>query len=373
MPKPLLRHLLFGRVRFLESEEYLAFQYKLLNIVLLSGALFTALFLIGEISKLNPLDGSIHFYSMNVFSAGALLLWLLLRGRKERYRQIAWSYQILCILEYISALLYVPQDELRILWFFTNIPGVYILLGQHPGAIITSLSIVGLAFGNAYLSAPYSPNGLATLIVAMAYQGAFFHIYGNRSISYFVRMRKSHEKLHHLATHDPLTGSLNARAYYASCEHMIHFARRHASPFSILFIDLDHFKHVNDNYGHAAGDIVLKAVAGTLAQSIRGSDALGRVGGEEFSIFLPNTSLAGAQLVAETIREKIENLCPVIASGPLKITASIGIAECSKGDQSMEEIQQQADEAMYEAKKKGRNRVSSLSQVNPVLATALAG
>lgn len=361
MPKNALRHLVFGRVKFLESEEYLAFQYKLLAIVLLTGALFTAIFLLGEVSKLNPLGGSVHLYSMCAFSSVALVLWFLLRGKKERYLWIAWSYQTACVLEYLSALAYVPQDELRVLWFFTNIPGVYILLGQRSGAVVTALTIVGLALGNPYLSAPYSPNALATLIVAMAYQGIFFHVYGNRSISYFARMRESHEKLHHMATHDTLTGALNARAYYTACEHLIHLAKRHGTPFSVLFVDLDHFKSVNDTYGHAAGDIVLKSVAQTLGSSIRNSDALGRIGGEEFSIFLPNTDLAGAIQLGESIRHSIEHLMPVIESGPLKITASIGVAECRSGSHSMQDIQHQADEAMYQAKKSGRNRVSSLN------------
>ena len=195
MPNAGFKQLLFGRVKFRESEEYLEFQYKFLAVVLISGALFTAIFLVGEASKINPLSGSVHLYSMSAFSAAALILWALLRGNKERFLWIAWMYELACLLEYVSALAFVPQDELRVLWFFTNIPGVYILLGLRPGALLTVLSAIGLGLGNVYLSAPYSPNALATLIVAMLYQGAFFHVYGSRSISYFVRMRESHEKL----------------------------------------------------------------------------------------------------------------------------------------------------------------------------------
>ncbi|MBK1681464.1 GGDEF domain-containing protein [Rhodocyclus tenuis] len=370
MPASPFACLLFGRAEFHESEEYLAFQFKLLAIVLVSGALFTALFLLGEFSRINPLSGSPHLYSMSAFTAAALILWGLLRGHKERFLWIAWSYECACLLEYVSALAFVPQDELRVLWFFTNIPGVYILLGQRAGAAITTLSVVGLAFGNASLSAPYSPNGLATLIVALVYQGVFFHIYGNRSLSYFARMRASHEKLHHMATHDTLTGVMNARAYYSACEQMILLGRRHGTPFSVLFVDLDHFKSVNDMHGHAAGDAVLKAVAGALRTSIRTSDALGRVGGEEFSIFLPDTDLLGALQLAETIRRGIEQLMPVIESGPLRISASIGVAECSDRGQSMQEIQRQADAAMYAAKQQGRNRVSTLSPQKSVVEPA---
>jgi diguanylate cyclase (GGDEF)-like protein len=204
-------------------------------------------------------------------------------------------------------------------------------------------------------------------LVALVYQGVFFHIYGNRSLSYFARMRKSHEKLHFLATHDTLTGVLNARAYYSACEHLIELGRRHGTPFSVLFVDLDHFKSVNDTHGHAAGDIVLKSVANTLRTAIRTSDALGRIGGEEFSIFLPNTDLPGALQLGETIRQAVEQLMPVIESGPLRITASIGVAQCRDRNQTMHDIQHKADEAMYIAKKKGRNRVSSLDTEKSVV------
>lgn len=363
--------LVFGRVRFDDSEEYLSFQYKLLCIVLVSGAFFTALFLLGEFSKLNPLNGSPHLYSMSAFTAAALVLWWCLRGRKQWLYPVAWAYESICILEYVSALVYVPQDELRVLWFFTNIPGVYILLGQRAGAVITSLCAVGLAIGNAYIPAPYSPNALATLLVAIAYQGVFFHLYGNRSISYFVRMRKSHEKLHHLATHDALTGALNARAYYSTCERITSLLKRQRQSFSIMFVDLDHFKSVNDKHGHAAGDVVLKSVANLLADSIRQSDVLGRIGGEEFSILLPGTSLKQALDIGETLRRKIEALMPEIETGALKVTASIGVAQSREAMVSMMEIQQRADQAMYEAKAQGRNRVSALEpteQIGPALA-----
>jgi diguanylate cyclase (GGDEF)-like protein len=125
-----------------------------------------------------------------------------------------------------------------------------------------------------------------------------------------------------------------------------------------LFIDLDHFKMINDQYGHASGDEVLRVVAQTLGQSIRGSDLLGRIGGEEFSIFLPNTHAQGALKVAENLRLAIEACEPLVQGQRLRITASIGVAIKRYADQSMHSIQQQADEAMYRAKREGRNRVS---------------
>lgn len=355
-----LGRIVFGQVNFRESEEYLEFQFRFLIILMLSGAAFTLLFLVVHFLDINRLD-SPHLYSMTGFSVLALSLWLALRGRKRRFYPVAWIYEMVCLLEYVSALVLVPEDELRLLWFYINIPGVFILLGQRAGWAVTLLTALGLAFGNQHLTAPYSPNAMATALISMIYLGMFFHVYADRSISYFVRMRESHQRLQHMATHDTLTGVHNACAYDELCNRMIRLAKRTGAPYAVLFVDLDHFKSINDTYGHAAGDTVLKSVAACLASNIRHTDALGRIGGEEFSIFLPNTDQSGALQLAENIRKAIEGLLPPIGTHQLKVTASIGVARNQHSDQSMLEIQQQADQAMYAAKAQGRNRVSSFA------------
>lgn len=350
----------FGDVRFADNEEYRAFQYRLLCIVLFAGAMVTALLLAGVESGANPIDAR-HVTSMYGYTGLSLLFWIALRGHPQRFHLIAWPFEVLCLLEYTSALYFVSADEMRVIWFFTNIPGVYILLGQRAGLSVTILSVIGLALGNPLLPRPYSPNGLATLLAALAYIGVFFHVYGNRSISYFIRMRDSNQKLQHLANHDPLTQLLNARTYYATCDQIIHLNTRNGTPYAVLFVDLDHFKAINDTYGHEAGDFVLKQVAETLQRTVRQSDVTGRVGGEEFSIFLPNTDLEGALKLAEALRSAIEKLAPCFDNQPLSVSASIGVACNDHAGQLMSEIQRVADQAMYRAKQQGRNRVSTLS------------
>lgn len=359
-----LSTLFFGQVEFPESEEYREFQYKFLMVLLAFGALATLFFIVasGDQAAL-PMPAE-HMRSMKTFTVVSLVLWLLLRGRQHWFLPVAWIYEIASLAELSSAMLYVPADELRIIWLFTNIPGVYLLLGRRAGAAVTLLIVSGLLVGNPYLSSPYSPNAVATAVIAMIYFAAFFHAYASRSVNFFMRMRDSNEQLRFMATRDALTGVLNARAYYEVCDRMIRVAKRNSEPYAVLFVDLDHFKSINDTFGHAAGDHVLKSVADCLTKSIRNSDALGRIGGEEFSIFLPNTNMKGAIELAEHIRRSIESLMPDVGTGPRKITASIGVARNQHSDQLMLDIQRQADQAMYKAKAGGRNRVSSFEDLS---------
>ena len=358
-----LAELLFGRVEFQESEGYREFQYKFLLVLLVAGIVATAFFIAVGRNQSPPIPEP-HMRSMMMFTAASAVLLLALRGHKARFIAVAWAYEIISLAELASALAYVPANELRILWLFTNIPGVYLVLGRTVGALATLLIVTGLVIGNPYLSAPYSSNALATAVIAMIYSAAFFHAYATRSINFFLRMRESNEKLRVMATSDALTGVLNARAYYEICDRMIRVAKRNAEPYAVLFVDLDHFKSINDGFGHAAGDHVLKLVAACLTGNLRHSDTLGRIGGEEFSVFLPATDPAGAMQVAEHLRSAIEALMPDVGGSPRKITASIGVAHNHREHPSIQAIQQQADQAMYRAKAGGRNRISAFDAID---------
>jgi len=361
-----LGKLLFGQLSFEASDEHLEFQFKFLCIVMLAGAALTSLLILGSHTAVNTIDPS-HVRSMILFTLSSVLIWLTLRGRKTWFTGCAWTYEVICLLEYGSALYYVSEDEFRVIWFLTNIPGVFLLLGQRTGTVITALITVGLIMANEHLPAPYSPNAIATITASTLFLGFFFYAYADRSLSYYRRLQDSNRQLYNLAMHDQLTGVLNARAYYQFCDQLIEGANRAGHPYAVLFIDLDHFKSVNDTHGHAAGDQVLKSAASCISGNIRSSDLLGRVGGEEFSVFLPNTALTDAAIVAEKIRAAVAAQEIEIASGlRLKISASIGVARNQQPNEKLKEIQQHADIAMYRAKKAGRNRVSCFEDMAPV-------
>jgi two-component system, cell cycle response regulator len=167
-------------------------------------------------------------------------------------------------------------------------------------------------------------------------------------------------RLEALALTDPLTLVLNRRALVSRLMAEVDRARRYESVVTILMIDLDHFKGVNDTYGHPAGDQVLRDVAQLLQHEVRSVDIVARYGGEEFMIVLPETSTEGAVTFAERIRERIESQTFESTGHSLLLTTSIGVASFpSPRATSMEDLVARADEALYRAKAEGRNRVRS--------------
>lgn len=152
---------------------------------------------------------------------------------------------------------------------------------------------------------------------------------------------------------DPLTRISNRRALQDELEQLVNPHIRIQRPLSIILFDIDNFKQFNDDYGHLAGDKVLKSVANELNQSIRGFDTLGRYGGEEFLIILPNTNLDKALRAAERARQSIETL---VIDGLPKVTVSGGVVQREE-DESIETMIDRADHKLYQAKNQGRNRV----------------
>lgn len=158
---------------------------------------------------------------------------------------------------------------------------------------------------------------------------------------------------------DPLTGVYNRRGLYQLAREDFNKANLAGSPFSTIMIDLDHFKDINDTYGHSAGDQVLRELATRCKNSIRGLDYVGRYGGEEFLVILPGTNLNTARIVAERLRMAIVNKPMNVGGGlELKVTASLGVAQRDRNTTNLEILIKRADQAMYIAKHKGRNCVA---------------
>jgi diguanylate cyclase (GGDEF)-like protein len=166
---------------------------------------------------------------------------------------------------------------------------------------------------------------------------------------------------------DLLTGTLSRRRFQEVLEIEISRSRRHGHSLSLLMMDLDHFKSVNDTFGHDAGDRVLMAVADSCREVIRGSDALGRLGGEEFAVLLPETGPMGARVAAERLRQRIEAQRVTTSDGSvIQVTVSIGVASADPAEPAeLAALLDAADRGLYRAKQSGRNRVGRIDEPAP--------
>lgn len=170
---------------------------------------------------------------------------------------------------------------------------------------------------------------------------------------------KEHE-LEMLSNTDELTGLYNRRYFTFSSEDNFRRFRSLAENYALLMIDIDYFKKINDTYGHAVGDLVIKHLSSICKQNIRNTDVIARIGGEEFCIILPNTKIHSAHTIAETLRTRLVNSPLIIEGSAIKSTISIGVTQTDINDNNHKDIVNRADIALYQAKNNGRNCVLSL-------------
>lgn len=220
-----------------------------------------------------------------------------------------------------------------------------LLLTSHEGM---ATKVRGLEQGASdYVTKPFSPEELlARVKVQLKIKTLQDHL------------KESNQRLLELSQTDPLTELYNRRHMMATLEAEFDRSNRISSPFAMLMIDLDHFKKVNDTYGHQQGDVVLQSTSGEIKAHLRQYDSASRFGGEEFALLLPETTLDEAVIVAERLRQGICNLQFSGSISDLKISASFGVAAIPhKNIKSTEDLIRLADDALYRAKDNGRNRV----------------
>jgi diguanylate cyclase (GGDEF)-like protein len=170
-------------------------------------------------------------------------------------------------------------------------------------------------------------------------------------------LKEANERLSKLAMTDPLTKVLNRRAFFARFTEEVERSRRYSRSLVVVMLDVDRFKEFNDMEGHLRGDEALKRIAATLQNSLRKTDILGRYGGEEFILLMPETSLPNAIETCERLRQGIEDLEFQGKDEPAYLTISIGVAAYPDQGNSVESLTEAADQALYQAKNEGRNRV----------------
>jgi diguanylate cyclase (GGDEF)-like protein len=228
-----------------------------------------------------------------------------------------------------------------------ELKNTYVIILSTRGETVSK--VAGLDFGaDEYLVKPVDPNELQARVRS-----------GLRLRRALTELAAKNELLERLALTDPLTGLANRRAFDESLKAEIARCFRNCKPLSLLYLDIDHFKLVNDQHGHGVGDEILSSFADLLRRHARRIDVAARIGGEEFAVLLPHTGKTHAILVAERIRKAVEG-SPMGRTRLIPVTVSIGVAQFhGTAEDEGATFVQESDEALYQAKQGGRNRVSA--------------
>ncbi len=307
----------------------------------------------------------------------SLILLAVLCCRRERL--VPAFYVVPVILMLVCSLVLLEDRESRlivaslilfyqialILWALLR-PG-YLMVGRGRMIMAVTLAVgmttmayraLALWLGWHEISPFQSRDSLNTLFYMINYLGMFFLAFG------FVlkTVEQSAEQNRRIALQDPLTGLANRRALFEAMDRLCAKAEANGQSLSLMIIDVDHFKRVNDRYGHQAGDIVLQHVATTIKQRLRANDIVGRIGGEEFLAVLPDTPNEGALRVAEELRRTLESAPVTVDGQEIGVTISVGLYSSGRliSSQTPDAMIATADEALYRAKSNGRNRIETV-------------
>ncbi|MCH9692999.1 MAG: diguanylate cyclase [Gammaproteobacteria bacterium] len=266
--------------------------------------------------------------------------WYVFRTRRVRMASIALSF--LCMTGVIATVYLVGPHQ--VYWVYPALMAVFYLLRPREAIGFTVLAVIVLL---PKLLESTDTHGTTTVLITLAVMSAF-------GFAFSLITNWQRERLVQLATKDPLTGAGNRRSLDDKLEEIVNTYRRNATAASMLMIDLDHFKKVNDVHGHAAGDRILQRITEILNLRIRVTDSLYRIGGEEFVVILEGQGIERATHLAEQLRTLVE--ANELATDH-SVTISLGVAELNVEEEAQDWLQR-ADKALYCAKRDGRNSTS---------------
>ncbi len=299
----------------------------------------------------------------------AVVIYGIVKIDKVRiFDRLALGWLSLTILYLLTTNFTRPANYLTTTFDIIMIFAIYVLspLKFQTNVLLTLGFSIGTLYIDHFMKSGVDPISLAVATAAqvivhlMGFGSASqLQTYRRKSFKAFMEERDAKEMVAYLANIDPLTKSLTRRHFFNIAESEFMRFARYRRPLSVLVIDVDDFKRVNDMYGHHAGDIVLRSFSLVALEQKRAQDTFGRLGGEEFSLILPETTLEQAKVVAERIQKVWEGTPSNLDGVMIQSTVSVGVAEAQEDDKAFDDILRRADLRMYKAKEQGRNQVVS--------------
>lgn len=301
-----------------------------------------------------------------VFSIITLIVLKHIKTAKQHnYLVLIWSTIYIFLSIYVNTSRSLTNinfsyiDPLIVLAFFLVLPTNICIKG-----ILASILTIGDLVVILFFKSPISDLSLKTIGLSYIVANVLGLFIANRlqqlrqkQYHAFLQEQNLREELEKVAFIDYLTGALNRRKFFQLGSLEFDKFIRYKVPFSTLMLDLDFFKHLNDEFGHAAGDHYLKEFTNILVENKRNNDVLGRLGGEEFALILPETNLNSALEMAESLRRLCDERKIYFNNQLLHTTVSIGITKVWENDQTFQDVLKRADEALYQSKRNGRNQV----------------
>lgn len=347
-----------------ESLYDLGYRHKVLRILLLVGCVITAGLGYANWS-IQPALAVIEL----LCSVYSFVLFLMSRSERLQFK-ISFIFLLVMYSLFLFALAFPGEHQTAVVWILAIPVLSHFLLGRFYGfwisLIFITLSVITVIGRSIYLNEAanvflHTNELLASLVIL-----SISHVYE-------VSREQAHYKLLHMATTDSLTSLANRARFLDVFERERNHAERNKADFSMLLIDLDDFKLVNDRFGHDVGDDVLRYVAASIKHRIRKTDLACRIGGEEFGILLPGANLEEATGVAENIRKTISEVPYTKEDRVIPLSISTGVAEYGADGVDLEALYAAADGYMYKAKAAGRNKTFSRTANDDTVGEALAG
>ncbi len=350
-----MNNFLHSGFTFTADENLLQFKFKMLNSIFIIVAFFS--FFIALMSDFGMHDiGPIQTKVNYVYSFLTLMIIFFLRLSKKNDILSSHALLIISFITFTSILIHVPQDEFRMIWFYMLIFVAYMINGKVSGLLYTLASIAIILIADFTIDLHLSDIAIRSVILALIIGSFLSYVYANRITSYESSLKQQNSSLSVLASTDYLTGIMNRRMFNQISGHYFQTAQKDHLSLTLLLLDLDHFKKINDTYGHQTGDQLLICFVQTVKNLLRKSDIFARIGGEEFAILLSQIDKKDAYLLAEKIRQAVENIIVHYEGNNVYLRTSIGIAQNNATDSSFDDIFSRSDMALYKAKKEGRNR-----------------